>query len=255
MSDTSSQKKTSSSKPEIKDYTLKLPMFDLGEAVVLVTEIHEKALETAAMPAVAASFGYASPSSTPFYRRVVAARLFGLLAAEGAALTHRAMDYLKPETDEAKDHSLRSAILGIQAFDDLVQVNQGKRLNPEIIGNGFMRKFAISQPAAAICAKAFIGSLKFAGFLEDDGSLKRFSSTATPSGNDEQPVEDTNKKLSAGVPEMFTDQEEHHLFLDKEKTRKFTINSPLFLSRAEYDRICKWIKVALIVEDDGKENP
>ena len=59
--------------------------------------------------------------------------------------------------------------------------------------------------------------------------------------------------FAGGGPAVFTDQEEHSLFLDKEKTRKFTINSPLFVSRAEYERICKWIEVTLIVEDEKKE--
>ena len=68
---------------------------------------------------------------------------------------------------------------------------------------------------------------------------------------------DKNKSKDAAVldgppkkiNQEFTDQEEQSLYLDKEKKRRFTINSPLFLSRSEYDRICKWIEVTLIVED------
>lgn len=55
-------------------------------------------------------------------------------------------------------------------------------------------------------------------------------------------------------PKEFTDQEEHSLFLDKEKQRRFSISGPLFISRAEYSRICKWIEVTLIVEDAGTEH-
>jgi hypothetical protein len=69
-------------------------------------------------------------------------------------------------------------------------------------------------------------------------------------------VSQTVKLEGAGArsstPRVFSDQEEHSLFLDKGKTRKFTINSPLFITQAEYDRVCNWIKVALIVEKDEK---
>jgi hypothetical protein len=70
-------------------------------------------------------------------------------------------------------------------------------------------------------------------------------------------TEDNNlaAAIAAGqVPETFTTQEEHSLFLDKEKTKKFSISGPLFISRAEFNRICKWIEVTLIVEDVNEEN-
>jgi hypothetical protein len=59
--------------------------------------------------------------------------------------------------------------------------------------------------------------------------------------------------ITAGqVPVTFTTQEEHSLFLDKERTKKFSMSSPLFISKAEYERICKWIAVTLIVDDEDK---
>ena len=60
--------------PAKKDSTNELPMFDLTEALNFVTKLHENALETVPMPKVAEGMGYTNPSSTPFYRRIVAAR-------------------------------------------------------------------------------------------------------------------------------------------------------------------------------------
>ncbi len=59
--------------------------------------------------------------------------------------------------------------------------------------------------------------------------------------------------LPAGTPEKFSNQEENSIFLDKDKTKRVTLNCPLFLSQAEYARICNWIKATWIIEED--ENP
>jgi len=67
-----------------------------------VNDIRQKGLETTGLAEVAKQTGYATPTSTPFYRRLVAARLFKLLAPQGAELTKLALDYLKPDSEEAK---------------------------------------------------------------------------------------------------------------------------------------------------------
>lgn len=44
--------------------------------------------------------------------------------------------------------------------------------------------------------------------------------------------------------------EQHTLYLSSDKKRMVTLAAPLAISNAEYNRICNWIKVALIVEDE-----
>ncbi|HTX20735.1 MAG TPA: DUF5343 domain-containing protein [Candidatus Aquilonibacter sp.] len=44
--------------------------------------------------------------------------------------------------------------------------------------------------------------------------------------------------------------EAHTLFLDTDKQRKVSLTAPLSITRAEYSRICKWLEVALIVEEE-----
>src|ERR1700677_791488 len=78
------------------DWTTEIPMVDLETVLKLVSDIHGKALENATMDEVSKKMGYASATSSPFYRRVVAARLFGLLG-QGASLTEASRDYIRPD--------------------------------------------------------------------------------------------------------------------------------------------------------------
>lgn len=43
------------------------------------------------------------------------------------------------------------------------------------------------------------------------------------------------------------------LYLSADKQRMVKLAAPLSISNAEYTRICNWIKVALIVNDDIAE--
>jgi hypothetical protein len=95
-----------------------------------------------------------------------------------------------------------------------------------------------------------ISFLELAGIISESGgtvSLQQAKPFIQSAPKEDKQAIPLNK-----LPKEFSDQEEHSLFLDKEKTKKFTINSPLFITQAEYDRICKWIKVALIVEEEKK---
>ncbi len=232
-----------------KDSTVALPMFDLQEAIAFVLKIHEEALETAAMPGVAKGTGYSTPTSTPFYRRIVAARLFGLISSTGAALTTRAKDYFKPDSEDAKAKALVNAVNGIPHYAELVEKNAGKRLNVELIANGIEKTFNLTSVCSSICAKAFAESIKFAGMLASDGTVSltgpKLESQPKPNGSDEtQPAQQ-----EAATPDI----QKHTLYLSKDKARKLEISGPIEITRAEYDRICKWIEVALMVADNPEK--
>lgn len=93
--------------------------------------------------------------------------------------------------------------------------------------------------------------------LNDNGEIRLNREGVQPA---QEPIKQNtteDKALAAAiaagqVPETFPMQEEHSVFLDKERTKKFSISSPLFISKAEYERICKWIAVTLIVADEDK---
>jgi hypothetical protein len=257
MNDAKVPKKDTPIKSEKKDYTLELPMIDLAEVIKFITEIHEKALEAATVAVAADKLGYSGGSSTPFYRRQVAARLFKLMSTQGVELTSQALDYLKPASENAKNNALKNSILAIPIYSELVQTHQGKRLNQEIIANGIIRKIAsLSNAGAANCARVFISSLKTAEFLEADGTLKRTDAPASMETISETPLASSptppKSQPVLSIPEEFSDQEQNSFYLDKEKTKRVTLNCPLFLTQAEYDRICNWIKATWIIESATK---
>src|ERR1039458_5799221 len=250
MSDTDQVKRVAA-KPAAKDYTTELPMFELATAIEFVTTIHEKALETASMQDVAKAFGYSNVSSTPFYRKVLASRMFGLLASQVPELTKRALDYLKPDTEDAKSRALNDSIMGIPAYSELVQTHQGKRINLDIVANGFMRKFPLTQAAAGLCARVFVNSVRTAGFMTQDGTIGAVVQPAPDSDSEDQvpPILPKDKFDGKTPPAVGT----HTYELPLANKRKVTINAPLDITANEISRLKAWAEVTLLVEWHEKE--
>jgi len=214
--------------------------------------IRDKAVETASMPGVAKALGYANATSSPFYRRMAAARLFGLLSA--SSLTQRAMDYIKPHDEQMKARVIKEAVLGIPAYEALVTRYAGKKMNVELVANAIERDHNLSASCASLCARVFESSLRFAGMLSIDGTVEVMGVTetpppehnpmalATPAAEHAVPAPDTN------VPDL----QQHTLYLDKTKIRTFTFTGPVEITAAEFERICQWLKVTMIVSDSSK---
>jgi hypothetical protein len=261
-----------------KDSTNELPMFDIQEAINLVVTIHEKALETAALPDVAKGCGYANPTSTPFYRRLAAARLFKLLNSPKAELTKIASDYLKPEMEGAKQAALTHAIMGIKVYADIVNQYVGKRLNTELIANKLERDetLSITKACAKVCASAFAISLKFAGFISADGTVTVPSGANSPAETplpDDPPVKHPANYNERGIQfanislpddppvkhpakggngdELENDEESQiqTLYLDNKRKRKITMKAPFTVTKEELERIRAWLGFQLIVEE------
>ena len=220
-------------------------MIDLAESIQFVTAIHEKGLETVSMPDLAKGLGYANPTSTPFYRRMVASRLFKLLTSQGAELTKLALDYLKPDTEEAKARALSESVSSIPGYLKLVEKHGGKRLNVAIIANGMARDFGLTDDCASSCAKAFYASLKFGGFLDGNDTL--FGASAQSS---KQP--DPQKLPGSPVvvlPETAdADLETYYLTLDARKNRRVIVQAPPSVTQQELKRIQDWLSFQLLVE-------
>ena len=165
MNDAKVLKKATVTKSELKDYTLELPMIDLGEVIKFVTDIHEKALETATMAVVAEKLEYASASSTPFYRRVVAARLFELLTPQGAVLTQRALDYLKPDTAEAKNNALRDSILAFLFMRNWYNCTKGSALTRKLLEMEFSGRLRLTKRGREFVRSVLLAPLNLPNFL------------------------------------------------------------------------------------------
>jgi hypothetical protein len=241
-----------------KDSTNELPMYDLEEAIKLAVTIHEKALETAAMPDVAKGCGYANPTSTPFYRRIVAARLFKFLGSPKPELTKLALDYLKPDTDGAKQTALSQAILGIKVYADIVNLNAGKKLNADLLANKLEKDDALSitKSCAKVCASVFISSLKFAGFISLDGTVVIPSGSVVPEKTPPQDELPKTNGTKSKNEELENDDESQvqTLYLDNKRKRKITIKAPFTVTKDELERIRAWLGFQLIVEETN-QNP
>lgn len=246
--------KPSAPSSQKKDYTTEIPMFDLEEVIRFVTKIHDLGLEAAPMPEIAKRCGYTTPTSTPFYRRMVASRHFGLLSKSGADLTVRIKDYLKPDSEGADRKALVDAILGVPRYAEIVQKHDGKKLNEELVANGFSKVLSLTDSCAKICAKAFISSLKFASLLTPDMTVSagiaaiEKSAMAAPKEREGKSVE--HEERTSGDS---NDVQTHTLYLDKTKTKKFTVTAPLAVTALEIKRIQKWIEVTLLIDSEEPE--
>jgi hypothetical protein len=238
-----------------KDSTNELPMHNIEEAIKIVLTIHEKALETAAMPEVAKGCGYANPTSTPFYRRIAAARLFRFLAAPKAELTKLAWDYLKPDTDDGKQSAIVQAVMGIRVYAEIINQHVGKRLNIELISNRLEKddSLGITKVCAKTCATAFAETLKFAGFIQADGTVGIPNSGAPAIDKPLAKLPELPKPPKPGNAndELERDDESQiqTLYLDNKRKRKITIKAPFSVSQEELERIRAWLGFQLIIED------
>jgi hypothetical protein len=230
-----------------KSSTSEVPMADLKDTIDLVGEIREKALENALMPEVAKRCGFSHASSTPFARKIAAARHFGLLHPRGTELTQLARNYFKPTFEDAEIKTLIEAIQSVPAYTELISQYSNKKLNPQIIANWFVGRYNVNDQAASVCARAFILSVKFAKYVSPDDTLR------------EAPIGDTSfnpKKIAtedASRPpaDDYCEGEKYVLVLDRDGKRRFIVQSPPIVSQEELERIKSWLSFQLLVERGG----
>lgn len=150
------------------------------------------------------------------------------------------------------------------------EVGAGQKLRPLFERSWFYRCLApklhlAAQPKAA-CHAILAGEsgakkeheerlnillrfLQFAGIITIQGDNVAFSQQGRTSEVKPSEINRNSELPLERSPKQFDDQEEHTLYLDKDRKRCFKVSGPLFLSRSEYTRICKWIEVTLIVEE------
>jgi hypothetical protein len=223
-----------------KGSTADYPMVDLREVCDFVQTIREKGVEAETMPIVAKACGYAAPTSTGFYRRVVAARLFQLLQAQGAALTPLALDYFKPESDDAKSKALKKSVRSVASYLDKYI---GKKLVVDNIENAIVRSTDLNEDCALLCAKCFVQSLRFAGELDGDDVLLA-TARVVESGAIEQPATRTPTSPQAVVG---GEMETYYLTLDAGGKRRVIIQAPPAVTAAELKRIQDWLSFQLLI--------
>jgi len=226
-----------------KGSTADYPMVDLREVCDFVQTIREKGVEAETMPIVAKACGYAAPTSTGFYRRIVAARLFQLLQAQGAAFTPLALDYFKPESNDAKSRALKKSVRSVASYQPLLDKYVGKKLVVDNIENAIARSTDLNDECALLCAKCFVQSLRFAGELDGDDVLLA-TAKAVELGVIEQPATRTPippQAVAGG------EMETCYLTLDASGKRRVIIQAPPAVTAAELKRIQDWLSFQLLI--------
>lgn len=231
-------------------------MVDLGVVLDFAEKIEAEGLQTLTAQDVAKRMGFAASTSTPFYRRTVAAKLFGLLdTTQGVNLTKLALDYFKPTDDDSKAAALGTAMKNVVAYQKILERYSEKRLPQiDILANLIERDFNLAPEAARVCASVFIHSAQRAGLLRGDGSL----STGSPDRSDSTA---SQKREIASAPEDRTSltssaaagNESHFLTLDAKAQRRVTLQGPPVITAAELKRIQNWLAVQFHVVDSLDE--
>jgi hypothetical protein len=240
--------------PILYPYTALVPSLKIADAV--------KELGGARSPvsksSLAAHFKE-SEKSASFLQRVSSAKAFGLISGRSDySLTEAAKRYYFPTSEGDKSNALLEFLAAPSSFAEVIRRYDGDKLpSREILGNIFQRELKVPESWKERAAAYFENSAQFVGVIDENRFLrvKATQHAAEPQSTQPhaaEPQKPMPRLYGGGQPTTFSEQEEHSLFLDKEKQRKFSINSPLFVSRAEYDRICRWIEVTLIVEKDQK---
>ena len=176
-------------------------------------------------------------------------------------LTELAKQYFYPTVENGKEVAAVKSVTVPKAFSILVQKFDGGKLpNIEMIGNIIHSEAGIPVSKKSILAGLFLRSVQFIGAIDSGGFLRCKALVS--------PVKKVLEGIDSGkIPKEFTldnapedlkpdpsdsNSEQHMLFLSSDKQRVVKLTAPLTISGAEYQRICNWIKVALIVEDGGK---
>src|SRR6266404_3512515 len=234
-----------------KASTTDLPMVDLDGALAFVDKIEGEGLQTLSQQEVAKRLRYANPTSTPFYRRIVAAKLFGLLdTTQGVNLTRLALDYFKPTDEESKQQALTTAVKNVIGYQGIIERFSEKRLPPlDILKNFVEREFDLAPEAASACADVFVRSVNRAGLVKSDGTLSLDTSSpanrqASSHRASPQPGPSTTQNTFDSLSE---ESESHCLTLDASRNRRVTVQAPPVITASELKRIQNWLAVQLHV--------
>jgi len=141
-----------------------------------------------------------------------------------------------------------------------LNIYAGKKINVALVANLISKEQHLTDECAAICAKTFEASLRFAGMISADGIVELSGSPTAQ----EKKVDPNTSGASVTNTNSFgpSDQDEsgdtrnthrHVLFLDRNKSRQFAFSGPLEITQAEFERICKWLEFTMLIVSETKE--
>ena len=239
------------------------PLYDLSEAVKVAEAVRDLGGGNAPVARSLLAQHLKSAETGPsFFQRVASCRAFGLIDGRGAyLLTELAKQYFYPTVEGGRDIAAVKVLTVPRAFSILVQKFDGGKLpGIETIGNIIHTEAAIPVSKKNILAGLFLRSVQYIGAIDPSGFLRCKALIAA--GKKALDAIDTGKVpanfdldnappgLSVASDAGGDKGEQHILYLSSDKQRVVKLTAPLSISNAEYQRICTWIKVALIVADN-----
>ena len=169
------------------------PFLNLREAIDRTADLREK-LGNGPFKVAAAleALGYKGPSGTS-NRTFASLNHYGLLGrrAGGYELTPRAIQIVRPTSEESKKIAIVEAAQQPKLFSELIALFSGQAL-PPMLDNYLIHNFDMTDTAAKKASTVFKKAVKFAGLLGDDGVLG--SDTSGPA-DDGVIVEQSNTVL------------------------------------------------------------
>jgi hypothetical protein len=239
------------------------PIYDLAEAVKVAEGVRDLGGGNVpiARSLLAKHLKYAETGPS-YFQRIAAAKAFGIIEGRGSyGLTDLGREYFYPTIENGQKVAAVKLLTFPNAFAGLVGKFDGAKLPTiEMLGNIIHTEADIPVSKKNAVAGCFIRSANFIGVIDAGGVLRCkaiMAAEESAAGNQpNQPAAESPAsgaiKLPPGVPEIFSTLEENSLYLYKEKKNKVTLKCPLFLSKADYDRICNWIKATWIIEEEKK---
>lgn len=240
------------------------PLYNLAEAVIVAEAIRDLGGANAPVSKslLAQQLKYAE-NGPSFFQRVTATKAFGLIEGRGSySLTDLAKNYFYPTFENGKELAAVKALTFPRAFSILVQKFDGGKLPTiEMMGNIIHSEAGIPISKKNTLAGLFLRSVQFIGAIDSGGFLR--CKALADAGNKALEAIDSGKSpkdfnldnAPEGLKPKQNDvkSDQHTLFLSPDKQRTVQLTAPLSISNAEYQRICNWIKVTLIVEDANSQ--
>lgn len=236
------------------------PIYDLAEAIKVGEGVRDLGGGNVpiARSLLAKHLKYAETGPS-YFQRIAAAKAFGIIEGRGAyGLTDLGREYFYPIVENGQKAAAIKLLTFPRAFSGLVEKFDGAKLPTiEMLGNIIHTEAGIPVSKKNALAGCFIRSANFIGAVDAGGFLHCNAAIAAeipPAGTQaNQPTPEPERVPFESLPKEFSTLEENSVYLDKDKTKKVTLKCPLFLSKAEYGRICNWIKATWIIEEEEEK--
>ena len=160
-------KSINGNKKKIPSSGIRYPMFDLDDAVNVITSVHGMSGGKLDLGILAQAMNY-KPSTIRHH--VNSAKHFGLIKQEKNITTNTelAKSICMPISDKEKNQSIQDAFLSCKIYFNLFNRFKSARIIEEsILSNIVHREFKVSATGKDILARNFISSLKLAHLAKE----------------------------------------------------------------------------------------